>query len=171
MVTLAPVEHADRDALLAFELANRAFFEASINARAPAYYSPEGVAQAIQAAIDAAAADRGYQFLVKEADGAIIGRINLRDVERAHFHSAELGYRIGEAYGGKGYATTAVRALLEIAFGQLRLHRIEAGARDGNLGSVRVLLRNGFVQFGHSRRSFELNSVWHDRLHFERHAA
>jgi ribosomal-protein-alanine N-acetyltransferase len=171
MVILVPPTLADAEALLAFECANRAFFEASINARSASYYSAEGVALAIQAAIDDASADRGYQFLVKSHDGTIIGRINLRDVAREHFQAAVLGYRIGAAHCGKGYATAAVRALLDMAFGPLRLHRIEAGARAGNLGSVQVLLRNGFVQFGHSRRSFELDGVWHDRLHFERHAA
>ena len=81
-----------------------------------------------------------------------------------------LGYRIGESAGGKGYASEAVRQVLDFAFGALGLRRIEADARAENLGSVRVLLRNGFVQFGHSRRSFELKGVWYDRLHFERHA-
>ncbi|PTT79559.1 N-acetyltransferase, partial [Pelomonas sp. HMWF004] len=33
------------------------------------------------------------------------------------------------------------------------------------------LQRNGFQQFGRSTRSFELGGVWHDCLHFERHAA
>lgn len=170
MVVLAPVEQADRDALLAFELGNRAFFEANINARPPAYYSAAGVAQAIDVAIADAGAGRGYQFLIKSPDGEILGRINLRDVERAHLHSAVLGYRIAEVQGGKGYASSAVRALLEIAFGQLGLLRIEASARTSNPGSVRVLERNGFSQFGLSRRSFLLDGVWHDRLLFERHA-
>jgi ribosomal-protein-alanine N-acetyltransferase len=164
MVTLVPPDLTDVDALLAFELVNRAFFEANINARSAAYYSVAGVAQAIQSAIDDAAADRGYQFLVKSDAGTILGRINLRDVQRAHFHYAVLGYRIAEHQTGKGYASAAVRALLDIAFGRLGFKRLEAGARASNLGSVRVLLRNGFTQFGHSRRSFELHGVWHDRL-------
>ena len=150
MIVLAPPGHADRDALLAFELANRAFFEARINARAADYYSADGVTQAIQAAIDDAAADHGYQFLVKADDGAILGRINLRDVTRTPVSSAVLGYRIGEAHGGKGHASAALLALLEVAFGRLGLERIEAGVRASNLASARVLLRNGFVQFAHT---------------------
>lgn len=169
-IHLAAPGHADLDALLAFELANRGFFESSINARPSAYYSRDGVAQAIVLAIDDAENDRGYQFLVKSAAGELVGRINLGNVKRAHFHSAVLGYRIGEAMCGKGYAGEAVRQVLDLAFSTLGLRRIEADARPENLGSVRALLRNGFVQFGHSRRSFELGGVWYDRLHFERHA-
>lgn len=169
MVVLAPVEQAGRDALLAFELANRAFFEANITPRSPDFYSIAGVTQAIDIAIADAAADRGYQFLIR-SKGEIVGRINLRDVDRTHRHAAVLGYRIAEAQGGKGYASTAVRELLDIAFGRLRLLRIEASARVTNPGSVRVLERNGFSQFDHVRDSFLLNGVWHDRLLFERHA-
>lgn len=160
----------DVDEMLAFETANRAFFEAHINARAASYYSTEGVRAAVAAAIEDARGDRAYQFLVRDARGALVGRINLAQVKRAHFHSAVLGYRIGRDAGGKGYAGAAVKAVLALAFGQLGLLRIEADAGADNVASQRVLLRNGFVQYGRSRRSFALNGVWHDRLHFERHA-
>jgi len=170
VILLAPVEHADLDALFAFELDNRAFFEAHINARAATYYSVDGVTRAIQTAIDDVAAGRGYQFLIKPASGEILGRINLRDVERAAVPSATLGYRIAAAHGGKVYASAAVRALLAIAFGPLGLRRIDAGARASNLGSVRVLQRNGFNEVGRAPASFQLGGVWHDRVDFSRHA-
>lgn len=160
---------ADVDALFAFERDNRAFFEATINARPAACYSIDGVAQVVTHAMQDAGDDLGYQYLVKVA-GRIVGRVNLSGVRRAHFHSAVLGYRIGEAACGKGYAGEAVRQVLGIAFGELGLARIEADCRVENAGSVRVLLRNGFTQFGQSRRSFELGGVWYDRLHFECHA-
>ena len=91
-------------------------------------------------------------------------------MRRAHFHSAVLGYRIGEAACGKGHAGAAVRQVLGLAFGVLGLVRIEADCRVENAASARVLLRNGFTQFGQSRRSFELHGHWYDRLHFECHA-
>jgi ribosomal-protein-alanine N-acetyltransferase len=169
-LVLVPPTHADLVALLAFELENRAFFEATINARAPGYYSRDGVAQAIDAAIDDARQDRAYQFLAKAPGGELLGRVNLSEIRREHFHSAALGYRIGQSAGGRGHASEAVRQVLAIAFGQLGLKRIEANARADNLGSIRVLERNGFVQYGRSRRSFELQGTWYDRLHFERHA-
>jgi ribosomal-protein-alanine N-acetyltransferase len=169
-VSLTPPTLADIHELLDFELKNRQFFEANINARPSSYYSVEGVAQAIEASLDDAARDRSYQFLVRADTGEIVGRVNLNEVKRAHFHSAVLGYRIAEAACGKGVAGDAVRRVLELSFGRLSLKRIEASARAENVGSVRVLTRNGFVQFGHSRRSFELGGTWYDRLNFERHA-
>ncbi|UVW27693.1 GNAT family N-acetyltransferase [Massilia sp. H6] len=169
-MTLFPPTHADAAALLAFELDNRRFFEATINARPAGYYGLDGVQASISSAMADAMVDRGYQYLLKDDNGTILGRANLSAVKRAHFHSAVLGYRIAESACGKGCASEAVRQLLGIAFGKLRLARIEADCRIDNLASARVLLRNGFVQFGHSRRSFEHGGGWHDRLHFECHA-
>lgn len=158
------------DELLRFETENRAFFEARINGRPANYYSPQGVRAAIDLAVKEAAEDKGYQFLIRTEAGELVGRVNLIGVRRTHFQMADLGYRMAESACGKGYASEAVRLVLERAFGELGLKRIEANARVENEGSVRVLLRNGFTQFGRSSKSFELGGVWHDRLHFERHA-
>lgn len=168
---LSPPSPADADALLDFELHNRSFFEARINARADAYYTPEGIGAAIAEAQADAAADLSYQYLVHDtATHRLVGRVNLTRVRRAHFHSAELGYRVAESAGGRGIGSVAVRQVLALAFGPLGLRRIEAVVRPENTASVRVLERNGFVPFGRSRRSFELNGTWYDRLYFERHA-
>ncbi|MGC5703568.1 GNAT family N-acetyltransferase [Pseudomonas sp. NFXW11] len=154
--------------LLAFEAQNRAFFEASINARPADYYCADGVAEAIVQAQQDAEADRGYQFLIRE-EGQLVGRINLHRVQRAYFNCAELGYRVGAQFTGRGIAKAAVAQVLQRAFGELRLSRVEANARPENIGSVRVLEASGFSRFGHSRRSFLLHGQWFDRLHFECH--
>jgi [ribosomal protein S5]-alanine N-acetyltransferase len=165
---LRPPAAADLDELLDFELRNRTFFEAHINARPAAYYSADGVRAAIETARREADEDKGYQFLLRDAGGTLVGRVNLSRVRRAHFHSAELGYRVAEAAQGRGVAREGVRQVLGLAFGELELLRIEATARDGNEGSARVLLRHGFSAFGRSRRSFELGGTWHDLVHYER---
>lgn len=167
-LAIRPVAAADAPALLRFELAHRAYFERWVNARDPRYYSEQGVAAAIAAAEAAWAADQAFQYLVVE-DGRLVGRVNLTAVRRVHYHCADLGYRIGEQDGGRGIASRAVALCLDEAFGTHGLGRIEAVARPENKGSVRVLERNGFRQFGRSRRSFELGGQWFDRLLFERH--
>jgi [ribosomal protein S5]-alanine N-acetyltransferase len=167
-VAIRRVTAADAPALLAFELTHRAYFESWVNARDPGFYSEQGVAAAIAAAEAAWAADQAFQYLIVE-DGRIVGRVNLTAVRRAHFHCADLGYRIGEHDGGRGVASRAVALCLEQAFGTHGLGRIEAIARPENKGSIRVLERSGFRQFGRSRRSFELGGQWFDRLLFERH--
>ena len=169
-LSITAVNRADAEDLLRFEVQNRAYFESLINARNPDYYSLQGVTEAIEAAIDDAFDDKGYQYLLREPSGHLVGRVNLRAVQRAHYYSAVLGYRIAQHKTGKGYATEAVRLVLDLAFGRLNLKRIEADARSDNAASLAVLRRNGFVQYGHSRKSFELNGEWFDRFHFEKHA-
>ncbi len=160
---------ADADELLAFELQNRRYFESWINHRAPDYYSPEGIARAIAAAQRDAANDVAYQHLVRD-DGKLVARVNLTSVQRLHSRSASLGYRVAESCTGRGIAKQAVGLVLQRAFVDLDLWRVEATARPENAASAKVLLSNGFVQFGHSRRCFQLADTWYDLLHFEAHA-
>lgn len=169
MIALRPVSLDDREDLLHFEQENRAFFESHVTARPAGYHSPAGIQAAVERALREAQEDLGYQYLIRDAQSQLIGRINLSHVRRAHFFSAELGYRIAQRACGQGHASAAVRQVLDLAFGPLGLQRLEAHARATNPASVRVLQRCGFVQFGHSRRSMELQGVWHDRLYFERH--
>jgi [ribosomal protein S5]-alanine N-acetyltransferase len=168
-IQIIPPRAIDLDALLAFELENRAFFESHINARPADYYSVEGVGAAIDLAQREAQEDKAYQYLVWDA-GALVARVNLTRVRRAHFHSAELGYRVAQSAGGRGVASETVKQVLAMAFGELRLVRVEATARAENEGSTRVLQKNGFTLFGRSTRSFELAGTWYDLLHYERHA-
>jgi [ribosomal protein S5]-alanine N-acetyltransferase len=167
MLSLQPPVLSDADELLAFETRNRDFFERNINARTPSFYSESGVKQAIADAVRDAENDAAYQYLVRDSSGTLVGRVNLTRVRRAHFHSAEVGYRFAEDSGGKGHATEAVRQVIERAFGEHRLRRLEATARPENEGSVKVLTRNGFSEFGRSVQSFELTGRWYDLLHFE----
>src|SRR5471032_2186744 len=159
---------ADAQALLDFELANRAYFERWISARDDGYYTVPAVRAAIEQAMRERAADQGYQFLLKD-DGAIVGRVNLRAVTRPYFNRATLGYRIGERYVGRGYASRAVALALEQAFGALELWRVEAACRPENAASVRVLERNGFTVYGRATRAIQMHGQWGDVLQFERH--
>jgi ribosomal-protein-alanine N-acetyltransferase len=168
MLTLRPPAPADAEALLAFEIDNRAYFEHWINARSNSYYNLAAVRESIELAQEDRAKDRAYQYLVC-FDNTIVGRINLVSVTRPYFNKATLGYRIGESFAGKGHASQAVRLAVDIAAAQLKLSRIEAIVRPQNVGSTRVLERNGFVAFGQARRSMYLHGEWHDLVHFERH--
>lgn len=153
---------------MAFELANRAWFEHWVVPRDPSYYTPEAMRGALNLAQRERSLDISHQYLLKSEDG-IVGRINLTGVQRLAFNKASLGYRIGEGYAGKGIASRAVALLLDEAFGQLDFWRIEANSRPENAASVRVLERNGFIQCGRTSRSMLHLGAWHDQVLFERH--
>lgn len=160
---------SDADALYAFEQDNRAYFEQWINARAADFYSASGFVAELARCLELQGRDQAYHYLVKDG-AAVVGRVNLTGLRRAHYHSASLGYRVGEPSTGRGIAKHAVGAVLRLAFGQHGLQRVEATSRPENAASVRILQANGFAQFGHSRRSFQLGADWFDLLHFEVHA-
>lgn len=165
-LSLCLLEDVDAAALLDFELQHRAFFEARINARAASYYRLEAVQASLLEAREQRAADRAHGFVL-QLGAEIVGRINLTAVERQHFNRAQLGYRIGEPWQGRGLATRAVAQVLQHARQTLGLWRIEAVARAGNLGSLRVLERNGFTPYGHSRQSMCIQGEWHDQILLE----
>lgn len=71
---------------------------------------------------------------------------------------------------GVAQAIEAARRDAEQAFAELALWRLEATSRVENPASIQVLTANGFVQFGHARRCFQLGETWFDLLHFEAHA-
>lgn len=75
----------------------------------------------------------------------LCGLILQKDVYRK---SAEIGYWIGETFWGQGIATQAVGLLVKYAFEELGLIRLYAGTFEYNLGSSRVLEKNGFAKEG-----------------------
>lgn len=83
------------------------------------------------------------------ADGRQIGGIGLR-IEPQHQH-AELGYWLGVAYWGQGYATEAAREMLRYGFEELGLHRIFATHFKHNAASGRILKKIGMHYEGCQR--------------------
>jgi RimJ/RimL family protein N-acetyltransferase len=62
--------------------------------------------------------------------------------------AAEIGYWLGAPFWGSGYATEAVRAVIDHAFGELGHDTLQAGARVNNPASRRVLEKCGFQWTG-----------------------
>jgi RimJ/RimL family protein N-acetyltransferase len=77
-------------------------------------------------------------------DGALIGACGVDPRE----DGPEIGYWIGVAYWGQGYATEAARAVIDHAFGTLQYGALQAGARVSNPASRRVLEKCGFQWTG-----------------------
>jgi ribosomal-protein-alanine N-acetyltransferase len=105
----------------------------------------------------------GMCFLICRAtDGAIMGSIALSQIFYGGFQSAYVGYQIGEEFSGQGYMTEALRLVLRYAFVNLKLHRLEANIQPGNVASLALVKRAGFVQEGYSRRYLKICGRWRD---------
>ncbi|AOE60278.1 GNAT family N-acetyltransferase [Pseudomonas corrugata] len=158
-VRIRVLQRSDTEALLAFELANRAWFEQHIDARDAAFYSVQGVCDHIAAYLSDFAAGTWHPFVIEEADGKIIGRANLKAIDESA-RSAEVGYRIAQGACGRGMATLAVRHLIQVARSHWRLQQLVANVYVGNIGSTKVLERCGFLAERASARDEATQDRW-----------
>ncbi|MFA0161432.1 GNAT family N-acetyltransferase [Vibrio splendidus] len=133
----------DVSALLDFEVENREWFEQFVPAREDSFYSNEGVAEQITSFLTEYENGEMIPMLIKDANGTICGRINVRDIDQ-NAGSGELGYRVGHAYGSKGIASNAVRKLLIYLAEHSSLKYVDAYALVGNVGSNKILSKAGF---------------------------
>ncbi len=76
----------------------------------------------------------------------VIGSITLDKGKGAHSCKAELGFVIARKYWGKGFVTQAIKIVIETGFKDLDIQRIEAYVDPTNIGSQRVLEKNGFTK-------------------------
>jgi RimJ/RimL family protein N-acetyltransferase len=90
-------------------------------------------------------ADGEVVFLITARDGTIMGACGAVPVDG---QPAELGYWLGAAYWGKGYATEALHAVIDFAFSEFDHAALQAGARVTNPASRRVLEKCGFQWTG-----------------------
>ena len=100
-------------------------------------------------------------------DDGIVGRVTLSNIVRGPFQSCNLGYWVDSAHNGRGLGTAAVREIVDLAFGRLGLHRVEAGTSHQNIGSQRVLERNGFVRFGVAPAYLRIAGSWQDHVLYQ----
>ncbi|MDO7895953.1 GNAT family N-acetyltransferase [Pseudomonas citrulli] len=138
------LEMTDAQALLAFEVDNRAWFEAHIDARDPAFYSWAGVNEHIQRYLADFAAGTWQPFVIEDSSGRIVGRANLKNIH-SPLDTAEVGYRIGQQACGQGLATSALKHLIQEARQRWKLTQLVAYVYESNVGSRKVLERCGFL--------------------------
>jgi ribosomal-protein-alanine N-acetyltransferase len=143
MPELQPLRFDHGPALLAFERENRAYFAASIPDRGDDYFASFDERHRELLGWQADGTD--FPHVLVEADGTIVGRVNLIEVADG---SASLGYRIAERAAGRGLATAAVRQVRALAVDRYGLTELRAAAKVDNVASRTVLTRNGFVPVG-----------------------
>ena len=88
----------------------------------------------------------------------MIGGIGLSEFNN---NSCQVGYWLGKKYWGNGFATEALKSILDFGFHQLNLDKIYAAYKIGNEGSIRVLNKSGFE---YSRKKYEYDSVLNEEV-------
>jgi ribosomal-protein-alanine N-acetyltransferase len=125
---------------LAFELANRAYFAASVSDRGDAYFEEFSEQYARLIAESKSRGDAYYVFV--DDDGSVVGRFNLYEIKD---DTADVGYRVAERVAGRGMATAGVEELCLLAVSEHGLRTLRAKTTRENIASQRVLSKVGFV--------------------------
>ncbi|MEP6622348.1 MAG: GNAT family N-acetyltransferase [bacterium] len=98
--------------------------------------------------------DRGLALAIclGPAGDTLVGAVSLQ-LSLPHSHG-ELGYWIGAASWGRGYATEAARAVTAYAFTTLALHRVQGRHFTRNAASGQVLQKLGMQFEGLHRHAY-----------------
>ncbi len=130
-------------AVLAFELANRAYFAAFVSDRGDEFY--DQFTDRHSALLAEQEAGIGAFYVLVAGDGSVLGRFNL---VFAGDGTAELGYRVAQHVAGRGVATATVRELCQLAAARHGLRTLRAATSRENAASQKVLTKAGFVPAG-----------------------
>ncbi len=103
--------------------------------------------------------------IVRHGEGPVLGTCTLADIDTNHRRAA-IGFALGRASWGQGFAREAVQALVDFGFGELDLHRLAADADPRNHRSRAVLESVGFVHEGYQRECYLVGDEWQDAVMF-----
>lgn len=94
-------------------------------------------------------------------EGALVGAIGLHAIDYAN-RSTQMGYWLGPLARGRGIATRAAAALVEHAFGELEIQRLEIRCVTENAASRAVAERLGFTFEGTLAQAYFLHGAFRD---------
>lgn len=159
MISLELLSEENSIDVYAFEKENREYFERNLPPRPANYFDPEGFKEITRELLREQENHNIYMHIIRDVQGVMVGRINLSVLENDQ-KTAELGYRIGENVTNLGYASEAVKLVLDKAFHTYGLNKIIAGTATDNLASQRVLLKNGFTFIRIIENDLQVNNEW-----------
>jgi ribosomal-protein-alanine N-acetyltransferase len=154
-VELRDLVPADRDAFLDMVRESR-------DLHRPWTYPPDRPDQFTDLVSRAGRDDFACLAAVLAEDGDLVGIFTVSQIVRGYFQSAYLGYYANARHAGKGLMSEAMALVLDLAFGQLSLHRLEANIQPGNAPSIALARRAGFRLEGYSPRYLLIGGRWRD---------
>ncbi|HJP66380.1 MAG TPA: GNAT family protein [Actinomycetota bacterium] len=162
-VQIRETAEEDAEAFHRLLVANREYLRPFEPVRPDWFFTLSGIHGELERATADRKADALYAFGIWEVStDALVGRIALANLVRGAWQNATLGYFVGRNWARRGYATEAVRQILDFAFDSARLHRVQAAVMPRNRPSIRVLEKNGFRDEGLAARYLQINGIWED---------
>lgn len=126
------------------------------------WIAPPNSLSAYRAYLARIARDASLGFLVVTADDELAGFININEIVRGGFQSAYLGYGAFAPHHGEGYMSAGLERVVNRAFREHRLHRLEANIQPENRASLALVRALGFAREGFSERYLKVAGRWRD---------
>jgi len=102
-------------------------------------------------------------YCVRHSDNdALVGCIEITQIVRGLFRSAYLGYYAFAGQHRRGFMREGLQQVVELAFTELKLHRLEANIQPENLPSIALVRACGFEKEGYSPRYLKIRGRWRD---------
>ena len=162
-IYLRPYKISDASELAALHTRNREFFQRVCPLLPEAFYTEEHQKMRIERVSKMTDEGQAYAFgIFLQKTDKLIGDISLTQIAKGDVQSCNTGFTLDEEHNAKGYTTEALQLVVDFAFKELRLHRIEAGAMPDNLASIRVLEKAGFKKEGIAKENLKINGKWTD---------
>lgn len=163
---------SERLLLRAFEPADRPAYDA-YHCRPEVYrflYMPVPSGEALDKQFATALATRIEEngdtlrlAVIRRDDSALLGEVLLKIDNKAALQG-EIGYIFNPDFAGAGYATEAVRMMVDVGFSRIGFHRIFARLDPLNAGSVGVVERLQFRREAHLLQNDRFNGAWGDEF-------
>jgi len=106
-----------------------------------------------------------YAVAVNKKTQEHLGTVMIFNFDKVANH-AEIGYVFHKKFWGKGYGSECVEMMCKFAFEELLLHKLVASVTDANIGSAKILEKNGFLREGRLKDHFYIEGSYYDDLLF-----
>ncbi len=104
-------------------------------------------------------------IIIEKLNQNVVGDIGIHFLNEDN-KQVEIGCTLSKASQGKGYATEALKIVLDILFRDYQKHRIIASVDPKNSKSIRLMERIGMRKEAHFIESLFINGVWTDDVIF-----
>lgn len=103
-----------------------------------------------------------YLMICLKEDNKSIGYLSLTNIDHLNKKATLNGYTISAQYQGHGYATEAMKLMVQYAFDELNMNRIEIAFLDRNEISFHIGKKCGYTQEGLLRNYIYKRGCYHD---------
>ena len=160
---LRPFQYTDDDDMLAYWISDPKIQSMYSE---PVYTTKEEVKELLDKYIGSYEKPNYYRWaIIEKKDQICVGQIAIFLVDDKN-HFCEIEYCLGSLFHRKGYATEAVKLILDYCFNQINFHKVQVCHKEGNIASQGVIRKCNFIYEGTLRDFFFMDGKYVNRLYY-----